>query len=304
VSTSQPQGKQRGCSPITCGCAVLLSIPVLIYGLIMIVGTPDGGAALRYTRAITCQSKMRQCALALMMYCDDWNDTLPSSALVNHTPKWNKKDFIAFAGQRGLLPPVGRPRTLYQILAGPLESKYPSHGDSSNDAVDILLCHDDTCYGMRKTLPTDPPSYCYRIALDKAWYGVGCAKPFRTMDDFPDPAKCIVLYERGPWHPTGGLAWNGQDRSKGLANGLFINVAYMDGHVSFVRIRNSTSGNPNNCIAADDGEPMYFNFYNRKPQNGSNPSATDVPAKFVDPGRFSDSLERFEVGQWGLRRLK
>jgi prepilin-type processing-associated H-X9-DG protein len=263
------KNKKRGCGPLTWGCIVLPGLALLAF--LLFGGMPDGGGpANNVARRDTCQTFLKELGQALRMYSDENFDTLPSSAVVSNSRTWNKKDFLAFAGFGAAASPKAHSMTMYEAMKPYFRLR------------EMPKCHEDY---------SDLPSYCWRIAVDKAWYGVGCSKPCRSPQDYRYPAKSILLYERLPWHVTDRFGWFYQDLSKGLANGARINVVYLDGHVSFITIANATSGNPKSCIAADDGEPMYFNYDNQKHKSASNPPAPTVPAKYTDPQRYSDSLE-------------
>lgn len=210
----------------------------------------------------SCQSNLKECAIALQQYVNDYDGHLPSSFLVNHSKKWNRRDFLRFATQRGQLPPdPSKPlQTWSQVLY-----------DHMGKGREIMWCPDDPVDhdGSNKSRV----SYYWKLAADKAWYGVGCTKPCPKETDFVYNSDQVVLYERRAWHGSG--QW--------LHDSAQINVAYMDTHVKNITLRNATSGDPSNC-AASLGEPMYFNFDNKTgkclPPN--------VPGRHIDPARYSD----------------
>jgi prepilin-type processing-associated H-X9-DG protein len=146
--------------------------------------------------------------------------------------------------------------------------------------VDIAYCPDDSADHRD---PNSRPSYWWKVAIDKAWYGVDCSKPCRNQRDFPHQADQIVFYEHNSWH---------FGPANGLINNARINVAYLDSHVRNVVLSNATHGDPINCAANSSGEPMYFNFDNKGPrQPGVNPPRAEKAARYVDPGRYSDVLD-------------
>lgn len=225
-----------------------------------------------YTRCRTparprsCQSNLKECAVALQLYWNDYDGYLPSSVLVNHSKKWNRRDFMTFATKRGVLPSVlaHHQRTWPEILYDHMKNK------------DVMWCPSDPA------LTNDPKAqvtFWYKLAIDKAWYGDGCVKPCRKESDFAYNADQIVFYEHKYLHFSG-------NHGQSLVNGAQINVAYMDSHVKTITLENTTSGNPNNCAANLDGEPMYFNYDYKT----SKKLPDGIPAKYIDPGRYGDSL--------------
>jgi prepilin-type processing-associated H-X9-DG protein len=214
-----------------------------------------------------------------MMYTGDYDGTLPSSAIVNRSKVWNKADFLRFATRQGTLPPpnhIAKGKATWAMLLYP----YVKSHEAS------MTCpYDPDQYNERDA----PASYYYKTALDKAWYGSGCTKRFRTDGDFDYPGDTVLFYERLPFHYQDLLdALHIRDSKlrEGLLDGSRINVVYLDGHATMVRVRNATSGNPPDCATASDGEPMYFNYDN------STGKTVSGAAGYVDPGRYSDKLER------------
>ena len=210
----------------------------------------------------SCQSNLKQCAQALKMYSDDYDGQMPSSYLINRSKRWNSPDFLMFATRLGEYPPKSnRKHTIWQVLYHNMKNK------------DIQWCPSD------ETDHADPrarTSYWYKVANDKAWYGIGCPKPRRSMRDYAYESDQIAFYERLGWH---------FDDTKGLHNGVQINVSFMDCHAETVCIkRNATSGDPLNCATNTDGEPMYYNISTEsqsgKPDKG--------PAKHIDPAKYCD----------------
>lgn len=190
----------------------------------------------------TCQANLKRLATAISIYANDWDSALPSSYLYGHSNTWNPDDFVKFASRRGILPPLlntssqSWPMVLYPYLR----------------TERILWCPSDI---GKSREPSACVSYYWKAAVDAAWYGgPECARSnARTLNDYLYPAYQVVLYERNGWH-----GWN---QRKGLANGVMINCAFVDGHVSMKTIRNSghkRSAGP--LPASFVGEPAWFNY--------------------------------------------
>jgi hypothetical protein len=206
----------------------------------------------------TCQSNLKQCAQALKMYADDYDNVLPSSCLVGHAPHWNRLDFVKFATLAGKTPDSTSPRrTWSQVLYDNMRSK------------DIMFCPSDP---VNRNSPNAQASYWYKLANDKAWYGVGCPEPRRAMSDYGYESDQIAFYEHQPFHYGG---------TGGLKNGARINASFMDTHVETITISNATSGDPVNCAASSNGEPMYYNC--RVDDRTAKEMIDKGPAKQIDP---------------------
>ena len=140
----------------------------------------------------------------------------------------------------------------------------------------MMFCTSDT---VDRTDPYSHTSYWYKLANDKAWYGVGCKVQRRTMNDYAFEADQIAFYER--------LGWHFGDTS-GLRNGVQINASFIDTHVETLVIQNATSGDPVNCAANSDGEPMYYNTDVNQRNDTAQKQAG--PATLTDPTRCYDSF--------------
>ena len=79
---------------------VLVVLVILVAVMLPVILPPH---EYRYTS--TSQKNLKQCAVALQLYWSDYDGHLPSSALVRHSKKWNKQDFMTFATKAGNLPP-------------------------------------------------------------------------------------------------------------------------------------------------------------------------------------------------------
>ncbi len=212
-----------------------------------------------------CQSNLKQCVQALKMYSDDYDGKLPSSFLVHHARRWSIPDFYAFSCKAGQLPPKPNARhSIWQILYDNMKNK------------DIMFCDKDP---VDRTFPNARTSYSYKIAMDKAWYGIGCDAPRRSMGDYQYQSDQVCFFERISRH---------FGKEEGLRNGAMTNVAFLDTHVDTVVIKHATSGDPLNCAANADGEPMYYSFY--VPPVGGSSRADKGPAKHIDPTKYSDGF--------------
>lgn len=216
-------------------------------------------------RKSMCQNNLKSLAVALLLYSHDYDNQLPSSALVNHSKKWNRSDFLKFTKTTGTLPPTSRPRTYFQVLYNHIKNK------------DIWCCPSDSTYPSDKNAPC---SYWWKLAIDKAWYGQGCKKPCRNEADFIYNSDQIILYERNAFH---------FGDTNGLKDGLYINAVYLDSHVKTIYLRNSGSKYIT-TPAPRAGEPAYFNCEFSSDENTLKPLAEDKKAGFIDPGRYGDSF--------------
>ncbi len=249
--------------------ALVVIVVVLVVAAVLtpIFNHPKGPGVFRSgVRSSSCQSNLHELGIALTTYCGDYDGVLPSSKIVSGSKRWNKADFLKFGTRIGYLPPrpfQGKPDTYLEVIYDYIKNK------------DIVFCPDDT---VDQQDPNAFCSYWWKLAVDKAWYGDGCKAARRFEKDFAYTADQIILYEHRAFH---------MDNQPALWNQVRINVVYMDSHVKSIELKNATSGDPANCAANSDGEPMYFN-YNYDTGKGLPDDKT--PAKWVDPAVYGDKL--------------
>lgn len=235
------------------------------FAVVLVVATAGCGTLSRMgsqANKAKCLNNLKQLSQALKMYADDYDGVMPSSMQVRHSKTWSKSDSLTFCSTLGKFPPAGGvkrvtwPQIFYDYMKSP----------------DIVFCPSDTVDGKD---PQARPSYWYKLANDKAWYGVGCPKPRRKMGDYGYESDQVAFYEH--------LGWHVNDTS-GLNNGVQINASYVDTHVETIVIRSATSGDPVDCAVNSDGEPMYYNT------DGSTGNVDTGPARHTDPTRYYDSF--------------
>ena len=194
--------------------------------------------------AATCQSNLKELAMAVLQYTCDYDDAMPSSYLYGQSNTWNADDFAKFASERGTLPP-----------SGATQSSWPMVFYRYIRSDRVLWCPSDA---SKSREPSACISYYWKAAVDAAWYGGpdGTGPRARNLDDYMYPSDQIVFYERNGWHE--------HNKSKGLTDGAIINCAYLDGHVRMKVIRDS--GYDSREIPAGPlpssgaGEPAWFNY--------------------------------------------
>ena len=210
-------------------------------------------------RQSSCANNLKRIGTAIRMYVDDWNDTLPSSAVcaTGSTPteqEITKFLTATFTGE----PPTGtKPVSWGQLLLPYIGSGWQ----------EVLYCPSDA---VRATL-----SYWWVTAVDQAWRTLNV----RTSAGLNYPAAQIVVYEHSGWH-LGSV--------RGIRNDVaIINTLFADGHVLSGSVRNGPTSFP---LKADElsgqasrrtGSPMFFNY------NPSTQSYHPGVANYVDPRIYS-----------------
>ena len=250
-----------------------LLVVIAIIAILAAILFPVFARAREAARKATCQSNMKECAIALQQYWNDYDATIPSSILgaaaaAGATPlapgavptAAQQVDFIT---KQGVLPPgSARPYTWPMAL-------YEHMGKNK----DIMFCPSDS---VDHNISTDAVSYWWKTSADKAWYDTNIKA--QKEGDFAYNADQIIFYERGGFH---------DGNQGGLKNGVQVNVAYMDSHVKNVTLKDSATTATTDCAAVI--EPMYWNYDNGD-DNTQLPTTMAPIASKIDPRRYSDKL--------------
>lgn len=236
---------------------VVIAIISILAGILF----PVYSRAREQARKVECQSNMKQVAMAFIMYCNDYDDRLPSSALP-------ESDDLTFRTRRGYLPPPASlggaayqpktwPELLYSYLRNgevvycPSDGEKPSRSQAANDA--------QTTAGLAV-------SYVIKKAVNDAWITPGISA--KRTGDYAYPSDQVIFYERRGWH--WGEAGQG-DMSVQPKAEVSMNAAFMDAHVRSARLPNPLNG-----------EPDYYNM------NGETNEVAEGGA--VDPRTYMDVL--------------
>ncbi len=264
-----------------------LLVVIAIIAILAAILFPVFARAREAARKSSCQNNMKECAIALQIYWNDYDATLPSSMVAANYIGSN--DYAAaqerFCSRSGQLPrPANstQPGTWPQMLYSHMKNR------------DILFCPSDSADHHDVDLPGSPhldveASYWWKYAADLAWNLPSLRA--QKDGDFVYNADQIVFYEHKGWH-FGDLA--------GMRNNVQINCAFMDSHVKTHTIVNGSDA-PTTTFAAGvaaQGEPMFYNFNNELArQVGVNPPAPGVvtgpssdPEAYVNPHIYSDMM--------------
>lgn len=255
---------------------VIIAVMILIMAAILlpIFAKP----CINVTKA-HCQNNVKECAIALQQYCQDYDDMLPSSIMVSYSKKWNRADYVKFATIRGEIPVKEgvKAQTYYQLL-------YPYIAKHNSP-----FCCEDT---SDRSNPRSQVSYWYKLAIDKAWYGEGCSAPCRRLSDFRRCRDQVIFYEQKGFHsPVRATLFT--KRISGLKNGVSINVAYLDSHVKNITLVNCNKSAESKVWTTDPtapGEPAYFNYDTTKSNGNTNPPPPHIPTTYIDPNKYIDRL--------------
>lgn len=213
---------------------VELAFGMALLAIVIAVLMPMYERSKEEQRKTACQDNLKKCITAAMMYWNDWDATLPSSAIASPNP--DSAAVAKFLTAKGdTYPPI---RSTVKVTWAQILSDYFTDPNR-------VFCPSDA--------PQTRVSYWWKYASDYAWRNHNVKKE----GDYYSPADQVLLYEHAGWH-SGDAA--------GLKNGIMINAAYMDGHVVTVTIRNGPTTYPaasderTGASATRNGEPMFYNY--------------------------------------------
>jgi len=257
-----------------------LLVVIAIIAILAAILFPVFARAREAARKSTCQSNLKELALALQGYWSDYDATLPNSLITERisnptaaTPSEQSRQL--FTTKSGQLPaaPGTRPATWAQILYDHMKNK------------DIMWCPSDSA---DHTMANSDISYRWTYAVDLAATTPAIAA--MKESDFVYNADQIVLYEHKGWH---------FGDQKGIYSGVQITCAFLDGHVKTITVVNGPAPTAATTDYKAAYSPMYFNFDNDSPFNkGINPPADNGGAlpvnlstgAFIDPRKWSHRM--------------
>jgi prepilin-type processing-associated H-X9-DG protein len=262
---------QQSISASRIGLGVVLGIVILFLAsvsLSLLSFADQIPHAQESARKATCQTHMKEIGLAFLMYINDYNDVLPSSAVSGASDR-------SFRGTLGRIPPPKskgyRGKTIFELL-------YPYNHTKDKD---IYFCPSDPTANItrgiwffKKTVPitsfkpSAPTSYVLRKCINQAWLDPKIKA--RKETDYNWPADQITFFERSDYHWS-GASGDVSDPKNMKKQGVTVNCAFLDGHVKTVRLP-----------MVNDGEPDYYNTDG----NTGNPAKRPE----IDPRRYYDTL--------------
>lgn len=236
-----------------------LLVVIAIIAILAAILFPVFAKARGMARKATCQNNLKQVALAYQMYYNDYDATLPSSALSGATA-WAAASSLDFRTRRGRIPtpssdPAFKPMTWAECL---YTYKRNAH---------LIYCPEDPNAPSAQDIATNPAAvanlkvtYILKLAIDAGWFGQGAGSMCKKEGDFAYPADQVLFFERMGWHwgdqSKGDVyATSGQNYADDRRKDASVNAAFMDGHVRPVRI-----GGPPGQTALY-GEPDYYNVF-------------------------------------------
>lgn len=237
-----------------------LLVVIAIIAILAAILFPVFAKAREAARKSTCQNNLKECALAIQVYWNDFDSTLPCPYLGTGGTV-STAGFVTGAGNCVLPPAVGAVRKGWaQVVYDYMKSK------------EIMFCPSDS---VDKNNAASAYSYWYKTSVADAWCGVSSASaktcpPAKKEGDFAFNADQIILYESKVFH-AGGITFSQCNST----NPPQINVAYLDSHVKNVTLKDYGTDTWNTA-----GEPFYFNY--------DNVNAKPAKADNIDPRTWID----------------
>jgi len=222
-----------------------LLVVIAIIAILAAILFPVFARAREAARRSTCQSNLKQCAQALKMYCDDYDNTMPSSILCANP--------ISAAGYQtfGCKLCTAAASDPTNGFPGTNRITWPQMLYDSMRNKDIMWCPSDSTdhSGANATV-----SYWYKWANDFAW-----SQNKKKASDYGYESDQIAFYEYKGWHfqdqnglraPTGGV-------------NVEVNASFIDTHVKKITIPASGpaayASTP--AGATSNNEPFYYNVW-------------------------------------------
>jgi prepilin-type N-terminal cleavage/methylation domain-containing protein/prepilin-type processing-associated H-X9-DG protein len=177
-------------------------------------------------RRIVCLNNLRQINAGIRMYCDEANDTSPSSA-TNHVWAYYK-DLV-----QGYVGLGSAPTNQNKLFACPADTFY--YNFTGDDQVSLVR------QGHHEQLTANYSSYLFNGANE--FTNVSAEHPLlgiagRKLSSIKHPARTVLVAE---WPAIVPYSWHQPKRPISDTNNCAFNdaknmVSFVDGHVSYTRI--------------------------------------------------------------------
>ncbi|MDO8587818.1 MAG: prepilin-type N-terminal cleavage/methylation domain-containing protein [Armatimonadota bacterium] len=236
-----------------------LLVVIAIIAILAAILFPVFAKAREMARKASCQSNMKEIALAYSMYMGDNQDTTPTWATYagqtppGTTPATPAPNAVNFRTGRGPLPPPN----------GALPTTWPMRLYPYKRNKDLVKCPSDQA-------ANDPASTTVSYYLKAVVDNSSAGAPWKETD-FNWPSEQIMFFERASFHWGGAQIFT--DPGGGTlgpnAVNASVNCVFMDTHVKTHRLAgaNASSGEPNFFNVAPD--PSNTLNYTTDPKTGA-----------------------------------
>jgi len=194
-----------------------LLVVIAIIAILAAILFPVFSRARDQARKTACLSNMKQLAMALMMYTEDWDETYPPVRFGAGRPCWNPAPY--YTSWRVLVQPYAKNWQIFDC---------PSFGDGQcseeyNNGVPGAPQYMDYEYNGSQFCPTE---------THHSW----------KMSNFPAPSDLILVQEAGlQCAPDTGVWCNRVFREETAVHGGGKNYIFADGHVKWLKPQQTTS---------------------------------------------------------------
>ena len=189
-----------------------LLVVIAIIAILAAILFPVFAKAREAARKASCQTNMKEIALAFNMYLTDYDAKCFTWATYSGATGASAQ---AMQRQRGRVPPnAGDPLVTWAM-------RLNSHIKNK----EIIWCPSDSAQDMSVAATSVSVSYWLKACIDANYSGGTANAPWKE-GDFNFPSEQALFYENKTFH------WGSED----LADGKSVNVAFFDNHVKTVRL--------------------------------------------------------------------
>ncbi|MCX6346251.1 MAG: prepilin-type N-terminal cleavage/methylation domain-containing protein [Armatimonadetes bacterium] len=260
-----------------------LLVVIAIIAILAAILFPVFARAREAARKSQCLNNIKECAIGIQVYWNDYDATLPNSSIMGVDTATVTTNRQAFLTGSGTIPTTGTPAPSFALppAAGATRTSWAQVIYDHLKSKDIMFCPSDSAKDGYPTTNPSGLSYWWKTAANEA--ALNATTPCKKEGDFAYNSDQVILYEHAGFHSG----------ASNLSPSTMINVAFMDSHVKNVTVPKAAAGTITPPVVGGGGTagaPGTYNavgtpmWYNINMNDGSMPAA----GANADPRNWAD----------------
>jgi len=202
-----------------------LLVVIAIIAILAAILFPVFSRAREQARKAACMSNAKQIGMALMMYCQDWDETYPMNRIGWGRPCWAPQQTPHMTWRTMIQPYLKN----WQVFDCPSQSNIKGEENGGWGGC------------PPPTTPPTPPDVSLEYNYNGYQFCSSGNHHVWRMADFPSPADLIIVHEPHIACPDAGVWCNWVFRKESCWHGDGKVFIFADGHVKWLKPQQTTS---------------------------------------------------------------